>query len=417
MIIIGVDYHPSFQQIAFMDEKTGEYGERQLNHSNGEAEKFYRELQHRGVHARVGMEATGHALWLERLLAELGVELWIGDPAEIKTKRVRKKKTDREDARLMLRLLLENRFPKIWVPSPENRDLRQLLWHRHRLVQMRTRIMNQLQAVAMNEGYRWKKKLFSEKEKAVQRKGTRPARETLVGSLGQSASQRTLLEMEASRSPQAVPADYTSGTASGSRPGHINVNEYDPLHRLLLNAEAIAYHEGIPGHHLQLSIAEELEGLPEFRRYEGYMAFVEGWALYSERLGKEVGMYQDPYSNYGRLENEMWRAIRLVVDTGVHSKHGTRQQMVDYFHKYTAMDEPNVQTEVDRYIAWPAQALAYKLGQLEILKLRQLAKDALGERFDIRAFHDEVLDDGALPLNVLDAQVTDWVNTQKSAMK
>jgi len=226
-----------------------------------------------------------------------------------------------------------------------------------------------------------------------------------------------VIPMEASRSPQAVPADYTSGTASGSRPGHINVNEYDPLHRLLLNAEAIAYHEGIPGHHLQLSIAEELEGLPEFRRYEGYMAFVEGWALYSERLGKEVGMYQDPYSNYGRLENEMWRAIRLVVDTGVHSKHWTRQQMVDYFHKYTAMDEPNVQTEVDRYIAWPAQALAYKLGQLEILKLRQLAKDALGERFDIRAFHDEVLDDGALPLNVLDAQVTDWVNTQKSAMK
>jgi len=226
-----------------------------------------------------------------------------------------------------------------------------------------------------------------------------------------------VIPMEASRSPQAVPADYTSGTASGSRPGHINVNEYDPLHRLLLNAEAIAYHEGIPGHHLQLSIAEELEGLPEFRRYEGYTAFVEGWALYSERLGKEVGMYQDPYSNYGRLENEMWRAIRLVVDTGVHSKHWTRQQMVDYFHKYTAMDEPNVQTEVDRYIAWPAQALAYKLGQLEILKLRQLAKDALGERFDIRAFHDEVLDDGALPLNVLDAQVTDWVNTQKSAMK
>jgi uncharacterized protein (DUF885 family) len=226
-----------------------------------------------------------------------------------------------------------------------------------------------------------------------------------------------VIPMEASRSPQAVPADYTSGTANGSRPGHINVNEYDPLNRLLLNAEAIAYHEGIPGHHLQLSIAEELEGFPEFRRYEDYTAFVEGWALYSERLGKEVGMYQDPYSNYGRLENEMWRAIRLVVDTGVHSQHWTRQQMVDYFHKYTAMDEPNVQTEVDRYIAWPAQALAYKLGQLEILKLRQLAKDAMGERFDIRAFHDEVLGEGALPLNVLDAQVTNWVITQKSPMK
>ncbi len=163
MIIIGVDYHPSFQQIAFMDEKTGEYEERRLNHSDGEAEKFYRELKQRGVSVRVGMEATGYSRWFERLLAELVFELWIGDAAEIETKRVRKQKTDREDARLLLKLLLENRFPRIWVPSPENRDLRQLLWHRHRLVQMRTRLMNQLQAVAMNEGYRWKKKLFSEK--------------------------------------------------------------------------------------------------------------------------------------------------------------------------------------------------------------------------------------------------------------
>ncbi len=164
MIIIGVDYHPSFQTIAFLMEETGEYVEQELNHSDGEAERFYRKLKEKGVSSvRVGMEATGHARWFERLLAELGFELWIGDPAEIKAKRVRKKKTDREDARLMLKLLLENRFPRIWVPSPENRDLRQLLWHRHRLVQMRTRIMNQLQAVAMNEGYRWKKKLFSEK--------------------------------------------------------------------------------------------------------------------------------------------------------------------------------------------------------------------------------------------------------------
>jgi len=167
MIIIGVDYHPSSQTIAFLDQETGECGERQLNHSDGEAEKFYRELKQRGVSVRVGMEATGHSRWFERLLAELGFELWIGDAAEIKTKRVRKQKTDREDARLMLKLLLENRFPRIWVPSPENRDLRQLLWHRHRLVQMRTRIMNQLQAVAMNEGYRWKKKLFSEKGRGL----------------------------------------------------------------------------------------------------------------------------------------------------------------------------------------------------------------------------------------------------------
>jgi len=167
MVIIGVDYHPSFQTIAFLMEETGEYDERELNHSDGQAERFYRELKERAVSVRVGMEATGHARWFERLLAELGFELWIGDPAELKTKRVRKQKTDREDARLMLKLLRENRFPKIWVPSPENRDLRQLLWHRHRLVQMRTRVMNQLQAVAMNEGYRWKKKLFSEKGRAL----------------------------------------------------------------------------------------------------------------------------------------------------------------------------------------------------------------------------------------------------------
>src|SRR5438094_1118731 len=166
-MIIGVDYHPSFQQIAFLMEETGEYVEQELNHSDGEAERFYRKLKEKGVSVRVGMEATGHARWFERLLAELGFELWIGDPAEIKAKRVRKKKTDREDARLMLKLLVENRFPRIWVPSPENRDLRQLLWHRHRLVQMRTRIMNQLQAVAMNEGYRWKKKLFSEKGRGL----------------------------------------------------------------------------------------------------------------------------------------------------------------------------------------------------------------------------------------------------------
>jgi transposase len=147
-------------------EETGECGEQELNHSEGQAEKFYRDLQQRGIRVRVGLEATGYSRWFERLLAELGIEVWIGDPAEIKTKRVKKQKTDREDARLLLRLLLENRFPQIWVPDPENRDLRQLLWHRHRLVQMRTRIMNQLQALAMNEGYRWKKKLFSEQGRA-----------------------------------------------------------------------------------------------------------------------------------------------------------------------------------------------------------------------------------------------------------
>ena len=166
MWIIGVDYHPSFQQIAFLDQETGECGERRLNHGDGEAERFYRDLKQQGISVRVGMEATGYSRWFERLLAELGFELWIGDPAEIKAKRIKKQKTDRNDARLLLRLMREDNFPRVWVPSPENRDLRQLLWHRHRLVQMRTRIMNQLQALAMNEGYRWKKKLFSERGRA-----------------------------------------------------------------------------------------------------------------------------------------------------------------------------------------------------------------------------------------------------------
>ena len=166
MMVIGVDYHPSFQQMAFLIEEIGECDERELKHSDGEAERFYRDLHQRGIRVRVGMEATGYSRWFERLLAQLGFELWIGDPAEIEAKRVKKRKTDREDARLLLRLMREERFPRIWVPSPENRDLRQLLWHRHRLVQMRTRIMNQLQALAMNEGKQWKSKLWSERGRA-----------------------------------------------------------------------------------------------------------------------------------------------------------------------------------------------------------------------------------------------------------
>ncbi len=240
-------------------------------------------------------------------------------------------------------------------------------------------------------------------------RGMEPELPKLFGHLPKS--KLVVIPMEASRAKNAVPADYSNGTADGSRPGHINVNEWDPEHRLVLNIEAIAYHEGIPGHHLQLSLAQEMTTLPSFRRHAGYTAFVEGWALYSERLGKEVGHYQDPYSDYGRLENEMWRAIRLVIDTGVHEKHWSRDQMVAYFHRYTAMDEPNIQSEVDRYIAWPGQALAYKLGQLEILKLREEARKRLGAKFDLRAFHDEVLGNGALPLDVLDSEVTAWITT------
>ena len=213
---------------------------------------------------------------------------------------------------------------------------------------------------------------------------------------------------------EAASASYIQGTPDGSRPGIIRVNTGDFAHRTLLNVESTAYHEGIPGHHLQISIAQTLPGLPPFRQQAGYTGYIEGWALYSERLGKDVGFYQDPYSDYGRLSDEMLRAIRLVLDTGVHYKHWARQQMIDFFHAHSSEDEPGVQAETDRYIAIPAQALAYKLGQLEILKLRDRAHAELGSKYDIRAFHDEILNGGALPLDVLDARVTAWIAAQKS---
>jgi uncharacterized protein (DUF885 family) len=220
--------------------------------------------------------------------------------------------------------------------------------------------------------------------------------------------------MESFRAASAPPADYSAGAGDGSRPGRINVNEYAPEKRLLLNVEAIAYHEGVPGHHLQFSIAQELTGLPPFRKFSlDLNAYTEGWAFYSERLGKEVGFYQDPYSEYGRLQNEMWRAVRWVVDTGVHSQHWTRQQMVDYFHDHTAMDDENINTEVDRYIAWPAQALSYKMGQMKILELRQLAQRKLGAKFDLREFHDAILDQGPLPLDLLEAKINAWIATKQ----
>jgi uncharacterized protein (DUF885 family) len=208
-------------------------------------------------------------------------------------------------------------------------------------------------------------------------------------------------------------AYYDQGSPDGKRPGRVDVNTYNFADRSLAPVEAVSYHEGIPGHHLQISIAQELTGLPDFRKQSDYTAYIEGWALYSERLGKEIGFYQDPYSDYGRLEADIWRAIRLVVDTGVHSQHWTRQQMVDYFHDHTAMDDTNIQAEVDRYIAWPGQALGYKMGQLKILELRDRAKTALGPKFDIKAFHDEVLDSGALPMDVLEHRVDAWIATQK----
>ena len=224
-----------------------------------------------------------------------------------------------------------------------------------------------------------------------------------------------VMQVEEFREKDAAAASYVQGTVDGSRPGHVMVNTGDFAKRSLLDIETTAYHEGVPGHHMQIAIGQEMPELPPFRQNEYFTAFTEGWALYSERLGKEEGFFQDPYSYYGHLQDDMLRAIRLVVDTGLHSKHWSRQQVVDFFHDHSTEDEVNVQSETDRYIAWPAQALGYKIGQLQILELRQYAKDQLGDKFDIRGFHDEVLEGGALPMNVLKERIHDWVALQKSS--
>jgi len=213
----------------------------------------------------------------------------------------------------------------------------------------------------------------------------------------------------------AAATHYVTGTPDGKRPGRVVVATSNFAERSLINDEAIAYHEGIPGHHMQLSVQQQLTGLPKFRLHGlGFNAYTEGWALYAEQLGKEVGFYQDPGSDYGRLSSELFRAVRLVVDTGIHSKGWTRDQVVDFFRKSGAVDEPTIQSETDRYIAWPAQALSYKLGQLKIRELRERARKELGAKFDIRKFHDEMLDGGTLPLDLLEARTDKWIAQQRS---
>jgi uncharacterized protein (DUF885 family) len=205
---------------------------------------------------------------------------------------------------------------------------------------------------------------------------------------------------------------YQTGTPDGKRPGRVVVAVSNYAERSLVDDEATAYHEGIPGHHMQLSVAQQLPDLPKFRRHGGNSGYIEGWALYAEQLGKDVGFYQDPVSDYGRLSSELFRAVRLVVDTGLHEQGWTREQVVDYFRKSGAVDEPSVQVETDRYIAWPAQALSYKLGQLEFRELRERARKKLGAHFDIRAFHDEMLNGGVLPLDLLENRTDAWIRSQ-----
>jgi uncharacterized protein (DUF885 family) len=213
----------------------------------------------------------------------------------------------------------------------------------------------------------------------------------------------------------AAATHYVTGTPDGKRPGRVVVATSNFAERSLIDDEAIAYHEGVPGHHMQLSVQQQLTGLPRFRLHGlGFNAYIEGWALYAEQLGKEVGFYQDPVSDYGRLSSELFRAVRLVVDTGIHSKGWTRDQVVDFFRKSGAVDEPTIQSETDRYIAWPAQALSYKLGQLKFRELRERAQKALGAKFDIRTFHDEMLNGGTLPLDMLEARTDKWIAQQKS---
>jgi uncharacterized protein (DUF885 family) len=210
----------------------------------------------------------------------------------------------------------------------------------------------------------------------------------------------------------AAATHYQGGTPDGKRPGRVSVAVSDPTHRSYINDEAVAYHEGVPGHHLQITIQQSLTGLPEFRKHGGNSAYTEGWGLYAEELGKEIGFYQDPGSDYGRLRSELFRAVRLVVDTGIHDMDWSRDQVVEYMRNSHAIDEPTIQAETDRYIAGPGQACSYKLGQLKIRELRERAKQQLGPKFDLKTFHDEILSGGALPLDVLDARVDRWIKAQ-----
>jgi uncharacterized protein (DUF885 family) len=210
----------------------------------------------------------------------------------------------------------------------------------------------------------------------------------------------------------AAATHYQGGTPDGKRPGRVSVAVSDPTHRSFINDEAVAYHEGVPGHHLQITIQQSLSGLPEFRKHGGNSAYTEGWGLYAEELGKEIGFYQDPGSDYGRLRSELFRAVRLVVDTGIHSMGWSRDQVVEYMRNSHAVDEPTIQAETDRYIGGPGQACSYKLGQLKIRELRERARKQLGAKFDLKTFHDEILSGGALPLDVLDARIDRWIKAQ-----
>jgi prolyl oligopeptidase len=213
--------------------------------------------------------------------------------------------------------------------------------------------------------------------------------------------------------PNTTTAYYQPSTSDGKRPGYYYVNLYKPSVRPKYEIEVLTVHEAVPGHHLQTALSQERPGMPAFRRNAYITAYGEGWALYSESLGPELGLYKDPYSKFGQLTYDMWRAVRLVVDTGIHAKKWTRQQAIDYFKANAAKTEADIVNEIDRYIGWPGQALAYKIGQLRIMELRREAEQKLGDRFDIRKFHDVVLGGGDVPLDVLTRVVREWIASQQ----
>jgi uncharacterized protein (DUF885 family) len=219
--------------------------------------------------------------------------------------------------------------------------------------------------------------------------------------------------VEAFRAASAAGGSYMTPSEDGSRPGIFYVNTHDLPSRKVWDAESLFLHEAIPGHHFQLALQQELTGLPKFRRFGGETAFAEGWGLYAESLGRELGVYTDPYQYFGRLQNELWRAIRLVVDTGLHSKGWTREQVIEYMLANSAATNTDAVAEAERYIAIPGQALAYKIGELRMQQLRKRATEALGERFDIREFHAEVLKDGSVPLAVLEAKIDRWIAAKR----
>ncbi len=287
-----------------------------------------------------------------------------------------------------------------------------------------TRIHNEMLAIAKHEGFadlkafqaslKTNQKLIPASREDILKtyrgyiEGMQPELPKLFGLLPKTKVE--VRPVQEYREKEAAAAEYNQGTPDGARPGIVYVNTGDYAHRSKVSIESTAYHEAIPGHHMQISIAQTLPGLPPFRQQGSYTAYVEGWALYAERLGKDIGFYQDPVSDYGRLSDELLRACRLVLDTGVHYKHWTRDQMIAYFRENSGEDEPDIQAETDRYIVYPGQALAYKLGQLKILELRARAEKEMGAAYNIRDFHDEILDGGALPLDVLDARTTAWMH-------